>query len=69
QSQLHFSSISVPSVKTEPVKCRKGFKACKDGLECVMYSHVCDGEQDCKDGSDEDGCETLCKTGWFSWQT
>ncbi|XP_078812346.1 uncharacterized protein lrp13b isoform X3 [Oryzias latipes] len=59
------TSISVPSVKTEPVKCRKGFKACKDGLECVMYSHVCDGEQDCKDGSDEDGCETLCKTGEF----
>lgn len=28
-----------------------------------MYSHLCDGEKDCKDGSDEEGCAIQCKAG------
>ncbi|XP_069563183.1 low-density lipoprotein receptor-like [Brachyistius frenatus] len=48
-----------------PLKCRRGFKPCNDGLECVMYSHVCDGEKDCKDSSDEEGCAAQCKAGEF----
>ena len=49
--------------KSAPLKCFKGFKPCKDGLDCVMYSHVCDGERDCHDGSDEEGCAVECKEG------
>ena len=32
---------------------------CVDGLQCIPEWYMCDGEQDCLDGSDED--ETICK--------
>ncbi|MCJ8742663.1 hypothetical protein PDJAM_G00084880 [Pangasius djambal] len=52
------------AAEASSLKCPLGFKPCKDGSECVLYSHMCDGEKDCKDGSDED-CERQCKKGQF----
>ncbi|XP_033978973.1 low-density lipoprotein receptor-related protein 1B-like [Trematomus bernacchii] len=59
------SSNNALGAKSAPLKCRTGFKLCKDGLDCVMFSHLCDGERDCNDGSDEVGCAAKCKTDEF----
>uniref|UniRef100_A0A671K6H9 Si:dkey-88l16.3 n=1 Tax=Sinocyclocheilus anshuiensis TaxID=1608454 RepID=A0A671K6H9_9TELE len=63
-----YSSFVMVFSSSAPLKCRLGSKLCKDGRECVLYSHVCDGEMDCKDGSDEQDCEYQCKAGKTHFQ-
>ncbi|KAI5101719.1 low-density lipoprotein receptor-related protein 2 [Silurus meridionalis] len=49
----------------EPLRCRFGSVPCKDGRACVLHLHVCDGEVDCADGSDESDCSSDCSVGMF----
>ncbi|NXT19968.1 LRP2 protein, partial [Syrrhaptes paradoxus] len=44
------------------LSCPRTHVPCRDGTECVAQEYLCDGEKDCADGSDEDGCAQLCDT-------
>ncbi|XP_065693645.2 uncharacterized protein [Patagioenas fasciata] len=61
-------TLPLPSGPAHPLtpvlhlSCPRTHVPCRDGTECVAQEYVCDGEKDCVDGSDEDGCAQLCDT-------
>lgn len=60
------STTSVPSVlvgPSHPIKCSFGFIPCSDNSECIRSNYFCDGEGDCRDGSDEAKCSSSCEKG------
>lgn len=40
-------------VQPATVVCEKGYFRCKNKIKCIDVGFVCDGDQDCDDGSDE----------------
>jgi len=51
------STILTTIEPTTDVSCPDEFFTCADG-GCVQNSWVCDGDNDCEDGSDEVECRT-----------
>ncbi|OXB59000.1 hypothetical protein ASZ78_002484 [Callipepla squamata] len=58
---LGLSSPHPPTLFSH-LSCPRTHMPCRDGTECVAQEYVCDGEKDCVDGSDEEGCAQLCDT-------
>ncbi|XP_009873173.1 PREDICTED: low-density lipoprotein receptor-related protein 2-like, partial [Apaloderma vittatum] len=56
------TSSAHPRTPVPHLSCPRTHVPCRDGTECVAQEYMCDGEKDCADGSDEDGCAQLCDT-------
>ncbi|CAO2603539.1 Sspo, partial [Lemmus lemmus] len=57
ESQWHCGGDGIPCEEMEP-GCAEGEAPCRDSGHCVPIEWLCDNQDDCGDGSDEEGCAT-----------
>ena len=56
------SSVIATRPTPPPLHCPKDMFVCADKEYCINRQWICDGEDDCKDSSDELSCGKLCQT-------
>ena len=53
-------TVGPPPTTPPPVgPCKPGEAVCSDGVQCIPADYRCDGDVDCRDGSDEN-CPSKC---------
>ena len=55
----HRRATMIGSQLHERRSCYRTMRPCDSGLMCLDWRQICDGEQNCMDGVDEEYCETL----------
>ncbi|XP_070556703.1 low-density lipoprotein receptor-like isoform X2 [Ptychodera flava] len=63
-TQVVSSSSDGKTHDPDQVPCSSGTFNCTNG-DCYPYHFKCDRQLDCKDGSDEEGCDSICQTDHF----
>ncbi|PAA52395.1 hypothetical protein BOX15_Mlig012801g1, partial [Macrostomum lignano] len=57
---LNTPDPTLTKLTTTMVSCPEGFKACRDGRQCVAEKYFCNFRYDCYDLSDEEYCPQTC---------
>ncbi|GAB1290783.1 SCO-spondin [Apodemus speciosus] len=66
ESQWHCDRGGAPCEEVEP-GCAEGEALCRENGHCVPLEWLCDNQDDCGDGSDEEGCAaSVCGEGQMS---
>ncbi|XP_076452135.1 basement membrane-specific heparan sulfate proteoglycan core protein-like isoform X4 [Babylonia areolata] len=75
-ARLQVDYIGPPTEQPPDGRCRQDEATCSNG-QCIPRDYLCDGEQDCSDGSDEVSCdqplpcepnEFKCNNGRCAWK-
>jgi hypothetical protein len=68
EAPLNFACSSVVSSVVSSSSSGGCQATCGDGVECVLLTDICDGQDDCSNDSDERGCDVgawTCPAGYY----
>ena len=65
-SSPSFLCVYVLYTDDDPVQCEDDQMKCADSNKCILHVYVCDGVDNCGDGSDEQSCHGEEEMGYCS---